>query len=299
MTVFQIQCFLSVAEYLNFTEAANHLFVAQSSLSRNISNLETELGMTLFTRTKKYVRLTPSGAVLYDEFSKLMMLGKSAIEKARNAELGEKGSVALGVIETQRSENFLPDTLNQLRTNHPNIRIDIISGSFSELRKAVLDGSIDIALTMDFDLIDYPTEDIVYQIFFHSTPKCVIAKSHPLARQTPLHLDALSTEPMIAISPSVSRGAYNNIMQFCERHGFSPSETIYVNTIQNVLLKVEAGLGFSVLDENCISNSNTAVLSIPFYKPDPLNLIAVWRKDNLNPVIPLFMNFLVPAEPGE
>ncbi len=297
MTTFQIQCFLSAAECLNFTEAANRLFVAQSSLSRNISNLEAELGMVLFTRTKKYVRLTPSGAVLYDEFTKLFQLGKSAIEKARNAELGENGSITLGVIETQRSENFLPDALHQLRTNHPNIQIDITSGTFRELREAVLDGSIDIALTLDFDLADYPAEDVVYQVFFRSRPKCVIAKFHPLAEQAPIHFDALSTETMIAISPSVSRGAYNNIVQFCERHGFSPAETIYASSIQNILLKVEAGLGFSVLDENCISYSNTAVLSLPFQKTDPLYLIAVWRKDNLNPVIPLFMNFLLPEQP--
>ena len=93
MTIFQIQCFLNVAEYLNFTEAANHLFVAQSSLSRNVSNLEEELGMKLFVRTKKYVRLTSSGAILYEEFSKLMKLGEAAIQKARNAELGENGSL--------------------------------------------------------------------------------------------------------------------------------------------------------------------------------------------------------------
>ena len=93
MTIFQIKCFLNVAEYLNFTEAANHLFVAQSSLSRNISNLEEELGMQLFVRTKKYVRLTPCGAVLYEEFSKLLKLGEAAVQKARNAELGENGSI--------------------------------------------------------------------------------------------------------------------------------------------------------------------------------------------------------------
>lgn len=299
MTTFQIQCFLSVAEYLSFTEAANHLFVAQSSLSRNISNLETELGMTLFIRTKKYVRLTPSGAVLYAEFSKLTQLGKAAIEKARNAELGENGSLTLGVIETQRSENFLPGALQQLRREHPNIHINIISGTFRELRKAVLSGNIDIALTLDFDLIDYPTEEIVYQAFFRSCPKCVIAKSHPLAKQASIHFEALSSEPMIAISPDCSQGAYNNIVQFCERYGFSPSETIYANSIQDILLKVESGLGFSVLDENCISNSNTAVLSVPFHKTDPLNLVAVWRKSNLNPVVPLFTNILLPEETAE
>lgn len=52
-----------------------------------------------------------------------------------------------------------------------------------------------------------------------------------------------------------------------------------------------------MLDENCISNSNTAVLSLPFYKTDPLHLVAVWKKDNLNPVIPLFTNYLLPQEP--
>lgn len=68
MTILSNRCFLNVAEYLNFTEAANHLFIAQSSLSRNISNLEAELGIKLFSRTKKYVRLTPGGAVLYQNF---------------------------------------------------------------------------------------------------------------------------------------------------------------------------------------------------------------------------------------
>ena len=149
MTIFQIQCFLNVAEYLNFTEAANHLFVAQSSLSRNVSNLEEELGMKLFVRTKKYVRLTSSGAILYEEFSKLMKLGEAAVQKARNAELGENGSIVLGVIETQRSENFLPHALHLLRENHPNIRIDIISGNFHELRESMLNGRIDIALTLE------------------------------------------------------------------------------------------------------------------------------------------------------
>lgn len=296
MTIFQIKCFLNVAEYLNFTEAANHLFVAQSSLSRTISNLEEELGMQLFVRTKKYVRLTPCGAVLYEEFSKLLKLGEAAVQKARNAELGENGSIVLGVIETQRSENFLPHTLHALREKHPNIKIDIISGNFQELRESLMNGKIDIALTLDFDLIDYPTDDIIYQVFFESAPKCVISKAHPLAKPDEIHFDSLSTETMIAIDPAISKGAYNNIVQFCERHGFTPSNTIYASSIQNILLKVEAGLGFSVLDENCISNSNTAVLSLPFYKTDPLHLVAVWRKNNLNPVIPLFNKYLLPEE---
>lgn len=296
MTVFQIQCFLSVAETLNFTEAANRLFIAQSSLSRNISHLEEEIGLTLFIRTKKYVRLTPSGTVLYSEFSKLLKLGQHALEKARNAELGETGSLCLGVLETQRSENFLPSRLGQLRKEHPNIQIDIISGTFRELREAVMDSRIDIALTLGFDMEDFNPDEVVFQPFFQSHPQCVISRSNPLATQPDFDLSALSSETMVAISPEISRGAYHNIVQFCERHGFQPARTIYANSVQDLLLKVEAGLGFSVLDENCISDSNTSLLSVPIYKTDPLNLVAIWKRNNLNPAIPLFTNLLIPED---
>lgn len=299
MTTFQIECFLNVAKYLNFTEAANHLFIAQSSLSRNISNLEAELGIKLFSRTKKYVRLTPGGAVLYQEFSRLMDLGRDAIDKARKAGLGQEGEIRLGVIETQRSENFLPAALNALRSKHPNIRFQLIRGNFKELRDALLNDSIDIALTMDFDLLEYPQDQTIYQPFFHSRPKCVIAKTHPLANHDEIHLDELKFEPLIAISPEVSKGAYNNIIHLCEVYGFTPVKISYSNSIQNTLLMVESGLGFSVLDENCISSANTAVQSIPIHRSDPLYLVAVWKKENFNPVIPLFVNLLTSEEESE
>lgn len=292
MTDFQIECFLNVAKYLNFTEAANHLFIAQSSLSRNISNLEAELDMKLFSRTKKYVRLTPGGAVLYQEFSALMEQAQTAIEKAKRAGLGQEGEISLGIIETQRTENFLPAALNALREKHPNIQFHLIRGNFKELREALFNGDIDIALTMDFDLKEYSDAETVYQPFFHSTPKCVISKSHPLAKKEYVHLDELKNEPMIAILPELSQGAYDHIVQLCDIHGFTPSKTYYAHSIQDLLLMVESGIGFSVLDDNCISSTNAAVHSIPIHKSDPLILVAVWKKDNFNPVIPLFVNLL-------
>ena len=230
------------------------------------------------------------------EFSKLLKLGQHALEKARNAELGETGSLCLGVLETQRSENFLPSRLGQLRKEHPNIQIDIISGTFRELREAVMDNRIDIALTLGFDMEDFNPDEVVFQPFFQSHPQCVISRSNPLATQPDFDLSALSSETMVAISPEISRGAYHNIVQFCERHGFQPARTIYANSVQDLLLKVEAGLGFSVLDENCISDSNTSLLSVPIYKTDPLNLVAIWKRNNLNPAIPLFTNLLIPED---
>lgn len=298
MTNFQIECFLNVAKFLNFTEAANHLFIAQSSLSRNISNLEDELDMKLFFRTKKYVRLTPAGAVLYEEFSALMEQGKAAIEKARLAGLGQEGAISLGVIEAQRSENFLPSVLNALRERYPNIKLNLFRGNFKDLRQALLEGKIDIALTMDFDLPGYPPEETVFQPFFHSSARCVLSKSHPLAKKDYIHLEELKNVPMIAINPEISFGAYNNAVELCKIHGFTPKEIHLSNSTQDTLLMVESGLGFSILDENCISSANPAVQSIPVHRSDPLVLVAIWRKENFNPVISLFVNLLTTEIPS-
>lgn len=297
MTNFQIECFLNVAKFLNFTEAANHLFIAQSSLSRNISNLEDELGMKLFFRTKKYVRLTPAGAVLYEEFSSLMDQGKAAIEKARMAGLGQEGSISLGVIESQRSENFLPSVLNALRERYPNIKLSVFRGNFKELRQALFEGKIDISLTMDFDLPGYPAEETVFQPFFHSSARCVLPKSNPLAKKEYIHLEELKNVPLIAINPEISFGAYNNAVELCKIHGFTPKDIHLSNSTQDTLLMIESGLGFSILDENCISSANQAVQSIPVLRSDPLVLVAIWRKENFNPVISLFVNLLTTELP--
>lgn len=297
MTHFQIECFLNVAKYLNFTEAANHLFIAQSSLSRNISNLEEELDMKLFFRTKKYVRLTPAGAVLYKEFSALMEQGKAAVEKARAAGLGQEGSISIGVIESQRSENFLPSVLNALREKYPNIKLSVFRGNFKELRNALFEGKIDISLTMDFDLPGYPATDTIYQPFFHSSARCVLSKSHPLAKREYIHLEDLKNVPIVAINPEISYGAYNNAMELCKIHGFTPQEIHLSNSTQDTLLMVESGLGFSILDENCISSANESIQSIPVLRSDPLVLVAIWKKDNFNPVISLFVNLLTTELP--
>ena len=109
-------------------------------------------------------------------------------------------------------------------------------------------------------------------------------------------LEELKNEPMIAIKPEMSQGAYDHIVQLCEIHGFIPEQIHYATSIQNLLLMVESGLGFSVLDDNCISSTNVSVRSIPIYKSDPLILVAVWKRDNFNPVIPLFTSLLT-ADP--
>lgn len=293
MTSFQIKCFLAVAEYLSFTEAANQLFVAQSSLSRNVSNLEEELGLQLFVRTKKYVRLTPAGAILFDEFSKLEKQTTKAIDRARKAQANLEGFLRIGLVENQRSEHFLPQTINSLRKSLPNLKIELLRGNFKELRDALSKNEIDISLTVDLDIDEYLEQNVIYQPFLISKGRCVISNYHPLANQEIIQLEDLRNEPLIAISPEVSKGGFQHVLELCKLHGFTPPQIHYANSVENLILMVESGLGFSVLDENSAIMGSSAVRSIPINDQGPLSLVAIWHKTNLNPAISLFVNTLI------
>ena len=297
MTSFQVECFLTVARFLNFTEAANHLFVAQSSLSRNVSNLEKELGFELFTRTKKSVRLTPGGAVLYTEFSRITEEISSAITLAKNAETGQSGTLRLGIVETQRSDWFLPATLSSLKKNHPNIHVDISTGNFKSLREDILNGHLDIALTMGFDLSDYPLDQIVWQDFYEIEPRIAVSKEHPFASKKSITLPELEHETWIAISPDVSHGAYNEIVALCNEQGFTPQHILTAKSVYDLMLKVESGQGYALLDANSIAMLNDGIANIPLRKAGNQSVIAVWRRKNVNTIIPIFMNILTASNP--
>lgn len=295
MTGFQIQCFLTVSECLSFTEAANQLFVAQSSLSRNISKLEEELSLQLFVRTKKYVRLTPAGAILFDEFSGLKKQFQIAVDRARQVQANLEGLLRIGIIENQRSEHFLPKSISALRQTLPNLEINLFRANFRELREALARKEIDIAITVDFDIDAYQDQNVVIQPFFTSPGRCVISKFHPMAHKEIIAIEDLKNEPLIAISPEVSRGGYEHVLELCRMHGFTPPQIYHAGSVDNLILMVESGMGFSVLDENSAITGNSAVRSIPINDQGPLSLVAIWHKNNLNPAISMLVNRL--AEP--
>lgn len=292
MTTAQIEYFLAVATCLNFTEASKMLFVAQSSLSRNIASLEEELGLKLFTRTKKYVRLTPAGAVLYEEFSKINHMMEGAIVKAKRAEAGKDLHLRIGVIEAQEAEHFLPPAISQLTTLYPTIDINLSRGNFKTLRNDLKEGKIDIAITFDFDLNSFKDQDILYESLYRSVGDCIISKNHPLAQKADVKISDLKDETAIVIDPDVSFGGYNDLIEFCKRHGFTPKHIRTASSVEDIILMVEAGLGYTVIDQNCKLSRGNLIYKLNTNDSVEMSVLAIWKKNNYNPAISLFITNL-------
>ena len=114
MEIRQLRYFISVAEHLNFTEAAKQLFVAQPAVSQQIKSLEKEIGIKLFVRDKHSVQLTPAGKVFLNDAIEMLNRFEDVIKKARKAEIGEVGELSIGFLNAP-VKNFLPGLVKDFR----------------------------------------------------------------------------------------------------------------------------------------------------------------------------------------
>ena len=150
MNFSQIRCFLAAAEYLSFTRAADSLYLSQPVLSRQIAAMEEELGIELFVREKKSVRLTQAGQIMEEGLRRLSLEYESILEKAMAAHLGFAGNLNIGIVEGQNIRPPLSDALRTFHEKYPDIRINPSRHTMRNLRSALINGQIDAGYTAKF-----------------------------------------------------------------------------------------------------------------------------------------------------
>jgi DNA-binding transcriptional LysR family regulator len=122
MQMRHLECFLAVAEELHFTRAAQRLHLSQPPLSRHIKELEQELGVTLFQRTRRSVTLTDAGRAYEQRVHSILSQLEQAREEARRIQRGEMGTLTIGFVGALTYE-FLPGLLRRYRARRPNVQL--------------------------------------------------------------------------------------------------------------------------------------------------------------------------------
>lgn len=267
ISLLQIEYFIAVAKSLNFTDAARNLYVSQPSLSKQIALLEKEIGVQLFNRSTRGVRLTPAGAVLYKE-------------------LGEEGSITIGCLDTIDTDNFLPPFVKCFRERHNGINMVFEKHSFKALREKLMGGSLDIIFTLSFEIEDAP--DIVYDTIFNSKSSIVMSTGNPLSKKEYITFEDIRDEDFVFISRDESPKGFDGVISLCRSHGFTPNIVKQLPNIGSLLFSVESGLGIAILDFNIrMKNSNLKHFEI---ENDQIAIVMAWKKDNMNPSVSLFTN---------
>lgn len=276
MELRHLRYFVAVATELNFSKAAEKLFIAQPALSKQIADLEQEIGTQLLFRTTRTVRLTAAGNGFLKDARSILMEAEAAKGQAIRTARGEVGKLTIGFFAAP-TMFFLPDLIRRYRLMSPNVTIQMHELTPDlQVTSLLASGEIDIAFTRTL-LPRYP--DLEVMPLFKERFLAVVAETHPLASRHQIKLSDLAQEPFVFFERSLGARLYDYVISACQRVGFSPEIVYNADLGSTILTMVAAEQGVSIVPEALQNLRNKQISFLPI-EPilDPITFIVCWSK---------------------
>lgn len=214
----QFRYFLAVSEELNFGRAALRLHISQPPLSRQIRQLENQLGVELFVRSKAGVTLTEAGLAFLPEVRRTLAQAEKAVAVAQAA-LGAKSEQFIVGYTTVFDRSAIPDVIDRLRHDFPNCRI-VTRGKHSiSLVRELKNGTIDAA----FIGLHTEARGLIVKTILEQPLVVALSANHRLAKKRSLGFDDLRGEPMFWFERRLNPGYYDHCQAFFEKIDFKPN----------------------------------------------------------------------------
>src|SRR5690625_1287280 len=262
MELRQLKYFIEVAKREHVTEALPILHVAQSAVSRQIFNLEEELGVDLFIREGRTVRLTRIGKVFLEHMERAIHVIDDAKRVVEEYIDPEKGTIHIG-FSASLASYILPTAISHFRKEHPHVQFVLNEGAYSELIDAVKRGEINIAL---LGPLPSDKEKIKSSILFTENIVALLPSNHPLAKRTSIKLIELSDDPFILFPEGFI--LHDLIMEGCLQRGFRPNVAFEGKDLDAIKGLVSSGLGVTLLPEvTLVDYLPRATVRVPIIEP--------------------------------
>ncbi|MPM49527.1 HTH-type transcriptional regulator BenM [bioreactor metagenome] len=294
MDIKQLQCFVAVAEDLNFTSAAQRLYLSQPSLSRRIQELEKELGLLLFIRNKKNVSLSAAGIYFLTTAKELISLNNNILFTAKCLNDGMLGRIKIGYQGSARS--IIPPYLNTFNKKYPDVLISIEQQGADLLLQAVMEGKIDIAFAFSVIREGSPyNSGFMSKILNVDTMSVFMSleQTRKYKEGKKICFEDLAEESFIQIDRTINPGYFEVLHKLYLKNNFYPKRIIETRLFDTLMLLVESGMGVSLLPQQSTVPYNKNVGYVDLVYPDAvLPVEAIWKTKNVNPCLPLLLKEL-------
>ncbi|WP_435262087.1 LysR family transcriptional regulator [Tenacibaculum sp. nBUS_03] len=278
--------FLAVAEDLHFRKAAERLFISQPGLSRQIKQMEDDLGIQLFHRHNRKVQLTSAGVYLKNELTRNLKNLDNILDYAKLLQDGKQGKLEFGYVGSAM-QDIIPNLLIQFKKEHPNVQFGLKEMDNQKQIESLLSHDIDVG----FVRLDRVPRGLAIKPILKESFCLVLPKNHPINLDNFKNLNQLKDESFILFDPSYSPSYYEKIMQIFDKSGFTP--IISHNTIHaaSIYKLVENGFGLSIVPKSLQKGYNMEVRFIELFNiPQRTTLSVVWDKNNRNPIVSSLLN---------
>src|ERR1700733_7654345 len=245
MELRHLRYFKAVAEQGSFSGAARGIYVSQSALSEQIADLERELGVPLFDRSERKLRLTVHGEIFLRESNKVLDGSKHAVALARRSFRGEVGTLRIGFFAGGVGARFA-ELIRQFRTDRPEVQVSLTEMRPGAQTQALLDGSIDVAFTRR--VAEPFARELRSETLRHHRLDAVLPENHRLARG-PVDIRRLSSERFVLCARETAPAVFDKIIGLCSEAGFSPQIAALPVVRSSALMLVQAGEGIAILPE--------------------------------------------------
>ena len=287
MELRHLRYFVAVAEEENVSRAALKLHVSQPGLSRQIRDLEDEIGFQLFERSAKALRLTAAGKTFLTEARAVLQHAEDAVKKARAAAGGTQGEIHVGYAPSLTVQ-ILPPMLRAFQGEFPRVRVSLHDLSSEEMLAQLGEKKLDLALTARTSE-KMPRGLSFIELARYAT--CVaMSPQHPLAKSRALTLPQVAREPLIGMTRKDYPDYHNEIGKFFAAVGLKPNFVEEHEGGTGLIAAVEAGRGVSLVPSSLLCMVGARLKLIPL-KPalPPIPVGAVWLKDNQSEIVKKFI----------
>ncbi len=274
----QIECFLNLAQSLNFTSTAASLNISQPLVSKWIKSLEEELHTPLFIRNKDSVSLTESGHFLYNKWSLPFSDMVDAAYGLQNGISENEKLIRIGILDRCETDIDIHNLIRDFLSSHPDYNIRVSSGGIRETIDRLMGHYLDIAFhtTLDSgtqkDINFLPIKKVDFYI--------AISSRHPAAKSDRLSLYDLKDETFFAVSADESPTGGRRIIAQCQKEGFTPNMQ-YVSNLPSLALAVVYQCGITITTKAAVSGYEDMIKLYQLQNPPPTESLAVlWRKED-------------------
>lgn len=290
MTFDQLRFFVVLAETMNYTRAAEILYISQPTLSRQIMLLEEELETKLFIRTYKSLTLSPAGEIFLEESRKVLLHTRRMYDRMDQFKMGAQGTLlcaTLGMFYPQ-----IQDMFREFCCANPDVRLIMKQLPTGSVKKTVQNGEGDVGICFSFELTEKNASEFEVEPLFNEDFRLIVSDTHPLANRTSVTIEELREEHLILLG----NDSFPFIRKMWERLNISnvtrTAEIHDADEIQSVILNVQTGRFISVLPSPMTRGGLSGCCALEIEGLDSsFQTVMIWKRENENPTLILFQKY--------
>ena len=295
MNLRQLKYFIAVAEELHFGRAAQRLHVSQPPITRQIQQLEQQLGAQLFNRTPRGVELTQAGALFLDEARNIVGLLDQAADRVHRAAEGGLGRLDLAIFGTAIL-SYIPRVVLEFKRRYPDVKVVMHALDKLAQIEALQNRSIDLG----FNRMLTPVPGLAIEALAHEPLFAAIPDPGPHAARRSIALGDLAQEPMVLFPASAAQGFAEKVTGLCHEAGFAPNVAQIVGDGLTAMALVAAGFGVCLVPNSITQVSVRGVKYLPIEpvgNGPSVDISCIYREGDPSPILANFLDIARNLDP--